>query len=83
MMGTENLKQEILAQIQKIDDEYFLIEVSEWLKMRTSQDENEVHPLSQREIELLEEASQSVDEGNFTPHDEVKRNSERWLNELD
>ena len=71
-MSTAELKEKLIAQINNIDNDELLNEISTMLYVE-SKSLNGVYQMSEAEIEAVEEGIKQIQNGQSLSHEEVKR----------
>jgi predicted transcriptional regulator len=77
-MSTAELKEKLIAQINNIDNDELLNEISTMLYVE-SKSLNGVYQMSEAEIEAVEEGIKQIQNGQSLSHEEVKRQTAEWL----
>jgi predicted transcriptional regulator len=75
VMTVVELKEKIIAKISETDDEELLEHISDLIDF----EHNDVHEMSQGEIEAVEDGIRQIENGQSVPHEEVKRRMDEWL----
>lgn len=69
------LKEDIILKIQNANDEQLLAEVYRILQA-------DEYVLSENEIQLLNDADASINNGDYFTQEQIENRTERWLNDI-
>lgn len=74
-----DLKESLIAHINEMNDDHLLAEIYEWIKLEEAQNVNGIYQLSKLQEQALEEARQSIRNGEFLTEEEANREIDEWL----
>ena len=81
MTGIE-LKEKLIAQINRIDDEHMLDDISRNIDLKLELN-NGTYVMSAAEIEAVEEGLEQLRTGQWITHEEANKHVEEWLKKYD
>jgi hypothetical protein len=75
-MSTAELRKKVLKKIEQIDEDYLLEELLGVIEIETS---DEFFRIPEEHIKDIEIGLAQIESGNTIPHEEVRKNVEKWL----
>jgi uncharacterized membrane protein len=76
-MTTIELKKKLIKQINNIEDELLLQEVSRLIN--TGEDESDIYYFTEEESRAIEEAREQYAKGEFLSNEEANKEVDEWL----
>jgi hypothetical protein len=80
-MATIDIRKELIEEIQWVEDFPFLEGLLALVKQRSTKSQMKIYQLSPEQAEALDFSMKSMDEGNFSTHEEANAEIEKWLEE--
>jgi len=77
-MSTAELKEKLIAQINKTDNDELLIEISTMLHIESKSIDG-VYQMSQAERDAVEDGLNQIKNGQWISDEEANRRAEEWL----
>jgi uncharacterized membrane protein len=77
VMTTIELKKKLIKQINNIEDELFLLEMSRLIDFEN--EESEVYCFTEEESRAIEEAREQYAKGEFLSNEEANKEVDEWL----
>jgi hypothetical protein len=78
-MSTKKLKEKIIEEIEKTENESLLAEVYRLFNLEASDDDKEIYTLSNDQKEAVTEAQDQIKNGQFLTNEEANKEIDEWL----